>query len=193
MRFTAVWNGTTHSALYTFAMITVDYCKHFARYNRWQNQSIYAAAATLPDGTRKRNMGAYFKSIHATLNHLLVGDQLWLDRIDGTPTEITSLDQELYSEFDELRDQRERADNRLDRIVASLVEARLSGTLTFRRMSGDKAELTLPLALVMMQLFNHQTHHRGQVTTLLMQCGVDVGTTDLPMLPTDFASPVFGK
>ena len=173
-------------------MITVDYCKRFARYNRWQNESIYAAAAGLPDGTRKRNMGAFFKSIHATLNHLLVGDQLWLDRIEGTPTEITSLDQELYNDFDELRAQRERADTRLDRVVAALDEARLSGTLTFRRMSGDQAELTMPLPLVMMQLFNHQTHHRGQVTTLLMQCGVDVGTTDLPMLPADFASPVFG-
>ena len=103
-----------------------------------------------------------------------------------------SLDQALYNDFDELRAQRERADNRLDRIVASLDEARLAGTLTFRRMSGDQAELTMPLPLVMMQLFNHQTHHRGQVTTLLMQCGVDVGTTDLPMLPADFASPVFG-
>ena len=174
-------------------MITVDYCKHFSRYNRWQNERVYASAATLPDGTRKRNMGAYFKSIHATLNHLLVGDQLWLDRADGTPTTITSLDQELYNDFDELRAQRERADNRLDQFVASLDDAKLVGTLTFRRLSGDKGELTLPMALVMMQFFNHQTHHRGQVTTLLMQCGVDVGVTDLPMLPADFLSPVFGK
>ena len=174
-------------------MITVDYCKRFSCYNRWQNQSIYAAAATLADGTRKRNMGAYFKSIHATLNHLLVGDQLWLDRADGTPTTIMSLDQELYNDFDELREQRERADSRLDRFVATLDDAKLAGTLTFRRLSGDKGELTLPLALVMMQFFNHQTHHRGQVTTLLMQCGVDVGVTDLPMLPADFASPVFGQ
>ncbi len=173
-------------------MISIDYCKRFSRYNRWQNQSIYAAAATLPDGTRKRNMGAFFKSIHATLNHLLVGDQLWLDRVDGTPTTITSLDQELYYDFDELREQRERADSRLDRFVASLDDAKLSGTLTFRRLSGDKRELTLPLGLVMMQFFNHQTHHRGQVTTLLMQCGVDVGVTDLPMLPADLVSPVFG-
>ncbi len=174
-------------------MITVEYCKRFARYNRWQNQSIYAAAATLPEGTRQRNMGAFFKSIHGTLNHLLVGDQLWLDRVDGTPTTITSLDQELYNDFDELRTQRERADSRLDRLVASLDDARLAGTLTFRRLSGDRSELTLPLALMMMQFFNHQTHHRGQVTTLLMQCGVDVGVTDLPMLPVDFVSPVFGK
>ena len=173
-------------------MITVDYCKRFSRYNRWQNQSVYAAAASLPDGTRKRNMGAFFKSIHATLNHLLVGDQLWLDRMDGTPTLITSLDQELYNDFDELRAQRERADSRLDRFVASLDDTGLAGRLTFRRLSGDKGELTLPLTLVMMQFFNHQTHHRGQATTLLMQCGVDVGVTDLPMLPADFASPVFG-
>ena len=174
-------------------MITVEYCRYFARYNRWQNQSIYAAAEKLPDGTRKRNMGAFFKSIHATLNHLLVGDHLWLDRLDGVPTTITSLDQELYNDFDDLVAQRKLADTRLDRVVAMLDAARLAGSLTFRRLSGDKGELTLPLAIVMMQLFNHQTHHRGQLTTLLMQCGIDVGVTDLPMLPADFVSPVFEK
>ena len=173
-------------------MITIDYCKHFARYNRWQNQSAYAAAGKLPDGTRKRNMGAFFKSIHGTLNHLVVGDQLWLDRFEGVPTSITSLDQELHDDFDELTKKRELTDNRLDRLVASLDDTRLSGTLKFRRLSGDKGELTLPVSIVMMQLFNHQTHHRGQVTTLLMQCGVDVGVTDMPMLPAEFASPVFG-
>ena len=173
-------------------MISIDYCKRFARYNRWQNQSVYAAAGKLPDGTRKRNMGAFFKSIHGTLNHLVVGDQLWLDRFEGVPTSITSLDQELHDDFDELTKKRELTDNRLDRLVASLDDTRLSGTLKFRRLSGDKGELTLPVSIVMMQLFNHQTHHRGQVTTLLMQCGVDVGVTDMPMLPADFASPVFG-
>ena len=174
-------------------MITVEYCKYFSRYNRWQNQSVFAAAATLPDGTRKRNMGAFFKSIHATLNHLLVGDQLWLDRLDGVPTTIVSLDQELYNDFNELSAQRERSDNRLDYFVATLDDAKLAGKLTFRRLSGDKGELTIPLAIAMMQFFNHQTHHRGQLTTLLMQCGVDVGVTDLPMLPAEFTSPVFGK
>lgn len=173
-------------------MITIDYCKRFARYNRWQNQSVYAAAGKLPDGTRKRNMGAFFRSIHGTLNHLVVGDQLWLDRFEGVPTSITSLDQELHDDFDELTKKRELTDNRLDRLVASLDDTRLAGTLKFRRLSGDKGELTLPVSIVMMQFFNHQTHHRGQVTTLLMQCGVDVGVTDMPMLPADFASPVFG-
>lgn len=174
-------------------MITIDYCKRFARYNRWQNQAVYAAAATLPDGTRKRNMGAFFKSIHGTFNHLVVGDQLWLDRLEGMPTSIISLNQELHDDFDALTRKREHTDNRLDRFIASLTDERLNSTLTFRRLSGDKGELTLPMPIVMLQLFNHQTHHRGQITTLLMQCGVNVGVTDLPMLPADFVSPVFGR
>lgn len=173
-------------------MISIEYCKRFARYNRWQNQSVYAAAAKLPDGTRKRNMGAFFKSIHGTLNHIVVGDQLWLDRFEGVPTSITSLDQELHDDFDELVKKRELTDNRLDRLVATLSEERLAGTLTFRRLAGNKGDLTLPVTVVMMQLFNHQTHHRGQVSTLLMQCGVDVGVTDMPLLPANFLSPVFG-
>ena len=173
-------------------MITVDYCKHFARYNRWQNQSIFAAAATLPDGTRKRNMGAFFKSIHGTLNHVLVADYLWLSRLDSEPCAVRSLDEELYGDFDELRKQRGFTDDRLDRIIAGLPADRLSGALTYRRMSGSGDEVTTPLALVFMHLFNHQTHHRGQVTTLLTQCGVDVGRTDMAWLPADFASPVFG-
>ena len=173
-------------------MISLAYCRQFARYNRWQNERIFACAAELPDTTRKRNMGAFFKSIHGTLNHLMVGDRLWLARFDGEPSGITALDQELYSDFDELRRQRTYTDDRLDRMVSSLSEERLAGLLTFRRLSGDGTEMTLPTAICLMQLFNHQTHHRGQVTTLLMQSGIDPGVTDLPMLPPDFASPVFG-
>jgi uncharacterized damage-inducible protein DinB len=173
-------------------MISVSYCKQFARYNRWQNLSIYAAAATLPDGTRKRNMGAFFKSIHATLNHLLVADYLWLSRLDLEPCAVRSLDEELYGDFDELRKQRGFTDDRLDRVVATLTDDKLAGSLSYRRMSGNQDAVITPLAQVFMHLFNHQTHHRGQVTTLLMQCGVDVGRTDLAWLPADFVSPVFG-
>jgi uncharacterized damage-inducible protein DinB len=172
-------------------MIDPEYCKHFARYNRWQNQNIYAACARLTDETRKRNMGAFFKSIHATLNHILVGDRLWLSRFDGEPSGITSLDQLLYNDFDELAKQRTFTDDRADRYVASLTPERIVGMLSFRRTS-DQVEMKLPLEISLMQFFNHQTHHRGQITTLLMQCGVDPGITDLPRMPSDFASPVFG-
>jgi uncharacterized damage-inducible protein DinB len=173
-------------------MIDSTYCKHMARYNRWQNQSIYAACAKLNDDTRKRNMGAFFKSIHNTLNHLLVGDRLWLSRFDGEPSGITALDQELYNNFEELTQQRKWTDDRLDRLVSKLTQARIESLITFGRLTGDKGELTLPLEICLMQYFNHGTHHRGQVTTLLMQCGIDPGVTDLPMLPKDFTSPIFG-
>jgi uncharacterized damage-inducible protein DinB len=172
-------------------MIDPAFCKHFARYNRWQNQTIYSACAKLTDETRKRNMGAFFKSIHATLNHLLVGDRLWLSRFDGEPSGITSLDQLLYNDFDELTKQRAFTDDRIERYVATLNAERINATLNFRRTS-DGVEMSVPLDICLMQFFNHQTHHRGQVTTLLMQCGVDPGVTDLPRMPSDFASPVFG-
>jgi uncharacterized damage-inducible protein DinB len=173
-------------------MITIEYCKRFASYNRWQNQSVYAAAAKLPDDIRKRNMGAFFKSIHATLNHLMVADRLWLDRFERMPSVgITSLDQELYANFEELSKQRINTDNRLDRFVASLASEHIASEITYRRLSGDKAEVTSRLDFCLMHYFNHSTHHRGQVTTLLMQCGVDPGVTDLMWLPKDFASPVF--
>jgi uncharacterized damage-inducible protein DinB len=172
-------------------MIDPHYCKHFARYNRWQNQTIYAACEKLTDETRKRNMGAFFKSIHATLNHILVGDRLWLSRFDGEPSGITSLDQLLYNDFDELTKQRAFTDDRADRYMASLTPERVVGILSFRRTS-DGVEMSLPLEICLMQFFNHQTHHRGQITTLLMQCGVDPGITDLPRMPSDFASPIFG-
>lgn len=180
-------------APYTLSVISIDYCKTLARYNRWQNQSLYAAAATLPDGTRKRNMGAFFKSIHGTLNHIMVADRLWLDRLEGHPSTITALNEELYNDFDELTRHRAGADDRLDRWIAKLDDASLAEPLTYRRMSGGGEAMTLPLSLVLMHIFNHQTHHRGQAGTLLMQCGVDVGVTDLPMLPATFLSPVFGK
>ncbi len=173
-------------------MITIDYCKQFARYNRWQNQSLFTACEKLNDETRKRNMGAFFKSIHNTLNHILVGDRLWLSRFDGEPSGVTALDQVLYVDFDEFKKQRGFADNRCDRFVAALTPKQLAGNITFRRLSGNQEELTKPLDFCLMHYFNHGTHHRGQVTTLLMQCGIDPGVTDLMMMPKDIVSPVFG-
>ena len=138
-------------------------------------------------------MGAYFKSIHGTLNHLLVADWLWLSRMTGEPNAVISLDQELYTDFDELARARVTADDRIDRFVASLTPVRLAEFIAYRRLSGNRAEIVQPLSLALMQLFNHQTHHRGQVSTLLMQCGIDPGVTDLPAMPADFASPAFGQ
>ena len=87
-----------------------DYATAMAAYNRWMNERLYAVCAEIPDAERKRDRGAFFKSIHGTLNHILVGDKLWLGRFLDEPFPVESLDQELYADFDALRAERERTD-----------------------------------------------------------------------------------
>lgn len=161
-----------------------DWLKSLARYNRWMNDSMYAAASSLSDETRKRDCGAFFKSIHGTLNHLLVADRIWMGRFTGVelvppfigPGGIVSIDQELFSDFEELRRQRAKTDQEISAWVEQLHSDKLNAPLVFTRR-GKRFEQ--PLWWAVSHLFNHQTHHRGQVTTLLFQNGVDPGVTDL--------------
>jgi uncharacterized damage-inducible protein DinB len=149
-----------------------------ARYNRWMNDKLYEVSASLSDEARKRDVGAFFKSIHGTLNHLLLGDRIWLARFKGVspPAGILTLDQELYADFEDLRRERALTDDELSAWVAGLSHEQLAATLSFMRR-GQLQES--PLWWSALHVFNHQTHHRGQVTTLLMQQGVDPGATDL--------------
>ena len=163
--------------------MTPEHARVMARYNRWMNDKLYAVAAKLDDAERKKDRGAFFGSIHRTLNHLLLADRVWLGRFNGvTPPEgemapgIRALDQELYADFDELRRERTKTDDVIDAFVATLSEEKLAGNLRFLRR-GTVNEF--PLWHAVAHLFNHQTHHRGQVTTLLMQAGHDPGSTDL--------------
>ena len=163
-----------------------------ARYNGWMNDKIYGAAAALSDEERKRDRGAFFKSIHGTFNHLLVADRIWLSRFKGQPAQegfigpgIRSLDQELFSDFEELRRARSQTDAELSAWVAELTEERLSGPLVFTR-AGRRHEC--PLWWTVSHVFNHQTHHRGQITTLLSQAGIDPGVTDLFAMLRDEAA-----
>ncbi len=156
----------------------------FARYNRWMNEKIYLTAAELTDDERKKDRGAFFKSIHATLNHILVVDRVWMGRLGGVhleegemgPGGIRSLDQELLSNFEELRTERAKTDAAIDAWARSLNEEQSASLFSFVR-NGAKSEI--PVWWAATQLFNHQTHHRGQVTTLLVQAGKDPGVTDL--------------
>ena len=154
-----------------------------ARYNRWMNDKLYAIASTLGDEGRKRDGGAFFKSIHGTFNHLLVGDRVWLARFKGVsiPADvmapgIRSLDQELYADFEDLRRERALTDDELSHWVSGLNHERLAAPFSYMRL-GQRQEA--PLWWAVAHLFNHQTHHRGQVTALLMQQGCDPGVTDL--------------
>ena len=163
-------------------MITPQYCQTMAAYNGWMNRKLYEAAAQLTDGQRKEDRGAFFGSIHRTLNHILWGDRLWLGRFNGKSYETGPIGVDLYEDFGELRAQRRAHDDDIGDWAARVMEAALAGPLTWYSGVAQR-ELTRPRWLCVMQMFNHQTHHRGQVTTLLMQAGIDPGATDLPWAP----------
>ncbi|WP_236012292.1 DinB family protein [Marinobacter mangrovi] len=160
-----------------------------ADYNAWMNGNLYRLAAGLDDGDRSRDLGAFFGSIEGTLNHILVADLMWanrfrvhparyrcLDELDHLPTP-TTLSETLYRSFAELHQARDT----MDRIIADLIEASdeqdYAVPLHYRNVKGEP--LTRAFGPLLMHLFNHQTHHRGQATTLFHQLGVDVGVTDL--------------
>jgi uncharacterized damage-inducible protein DinB len=165
-------------------MMSPEWLGASARYNRWMNDKLYALAATLTDETRKRELGAFFKSIHGTLNHLLIADRVWLARFKGEtlpaghvgPGGIRALDQELYVDFNDLRRGRAHTDDELAAWATALTPEQLAAPLIYLRR-GQKLES--PLWWAVAHLFNHQTHHRGQITTLLTQQGQDIGVTDL--------------
>lgn len=163
-------------------MTPLDYAQTMAAYNQWMNQRLYDVCARLPDEQRKRDMRAFFRSIHGTLNHLLLADRLWLGRFRGIPYQIQSLDQELYSDFATLRAEREHTDKDIIEWVQTLGEEDFSTDLSFVTIANPQPR-TCPFWVATLQFFNHQTHHRGQLTTLLMQNGIDPGVTDLMWLP----------
>ena len=153
-----------------------------AAYNRWMNERLYDSCAGLSENERKRDAGAFFKSIHGTLNHLLLGDRIWLGRFLAKPFPARSLDQELYADFFQLRSERDATDKAISEWVARLTESDLAGELSYTSMVNPQPRRH-PLWFAITHFFNHQTHHRGQLTTLLHQQGVDPGVTDLIWLP----------
>jgi len=159
-----------------------EYAAAMTAYNAWMNEKIYTAAAELSDEERKRDLGAAFGSLHGTLNHLLLTDQTWLQRFRGQPVTMRALDQELYADFEELWEARRRMDREITAWAAALTEE--FGETPFRFFSVSvNREFVLPGWSVVVHLFNHQTHHRGQAQTLLLQLGKDPGPTDLPWAP----------
>jgi uncharacterized damage-inducible protein DinB len=163
-------------------MIAPSYCQVMARYNRWMNERLYALLAAVDDAERKRDRGAFFGSMHGTLNHLLWGDLMWLGRFVGEPCSVPAFGAEMFADFVQLAHEREVADRRILDWAGGVSSEWLAGTLAYRsRVDGRNREL--PRAVATMHFFNHGTHHRGQLTTLMKQAGVDPGVTDLPWLP----------
>jgi uncharacterized damage-inducible protein DinB len=149
--------------------MTPEYCRTLARYNRWMNEKLYAVASELTDKERKSDRGAFFKSIHGTLNHLLLADSVWMARFTGAslqgdrlgPNGIRALDQELYSDFEELRRERTKTDGEFEFWVSVLTAERLTAPLRYKRRG---VTYDHPLWWSVAHLMSHQTHHRGRVT-----------------------------
>jgi uncharacterized damage-inducible protein DinB len=163
-------------------MTSPDYARTMAAYNRWMNERLYECCARLGDDDRKRDAGAFFKSIHGTLDHLLLGDRIWMGRFTGRPFAVKSLDQELYADFGELRDERGKTDADISQWAAGLTEAAFASELSYTSVVNPQPR-RYPFWFAVTHFFNHQTHHRGQLTTLLFQRGIDPGVTDLIWLP----------
>jgi uncharacterized damage-inducible protein DinB len=138
----------------------------FAGYNTWANALVYAQAAKLSDADYRADRGAFFKSVHGTLNHLLVADRIWTHRFTGEGETTLQLDAILHEAFDDLRAARGKEDARIEAFIDGLDEDRLARTFSYRAIS-KPAQVTQTLNAALAHFFNHQTHHRGQVHCLL--------------------------
>jgi len=155
----------------------IDHFRAMARYNRLANERLYAACGRLPDAERRRDRGAFFKSIHGTLNHIMVGDRIWLGRFAGQEMASTGLDAILYDDYPALSAARIAEDERIERFAAGLDDGFLAGTTAYRNNEGR--DMCDPNAPLVAHFFNHQTHHRGQVHAMLTQTEIAPPVLDL--------------
>jgi uncharacterized damage-inducible protein DinB len=147
-------------------MTPAAHYRMFGHYNAWANSRLYDAAARLSNEQYRADRGAFFKSVHGSLNHLLVTDRIWMQRFTGEGEAPNRLDAILFETLDELRVARETEDRRIVDFVERLDEARIAGTIKYRRVSSPE-QFEQQLAPALAHWFNHQTHHRGQIHALL--------------------------
>lgn len=172
-----------------------DHLRQMAAYNRWMNEKVYAAAATMPQDDVMADRGAFFGSIHATLSHICTADTIWLQRFAAHPANYTALEPlrgvpiqrdlkaKPFADLAGLSSHRRFLDGVIEAWAQAVSEDDLDHLLAYRNTRGEA--FRKPYFFLTMHFFNHQTHHRGQVTTLLTQAGVDVGSTDLSSLIAD--------
>lgn len=187
---TAIGDPSRDPALQVFA--------RFARYNQWFNERLLKRISRLRPADYRRDLGAFFGSVETTLNHIMVWDIVWLQRVAlavGEPECLakivaiplpTSNDQIMQSRRPSFAAQRRRMDESLVIFIEELEPGDLSARIRYRRQSGAAFEHSM--AEVLHHMFNHQTHHRGQITTMLSQLGIDPGVTDMVAMLIDDAS-----
>ncbi|MET3837982.1 putative damage-inducible protein DinB [Bradyrhizobium sp. OAE829] len=146
-------------------LMTKSIFQQLAAYNRWANARLYAAALELSDEAYRLHIGVFFSSVHGTLNHLLLTDRIWLKRITGEGEHPSRLDAILYEDRLELARARMAEDERLIAVVDRYDEAALASLQSYRTTSGMPHSQAV--ADILLHLFNHQTHHRGQAHACL--------------------------
>lgn len=173
-------------------MANTSHFPQLATYNQWMNRKLYEAAAALPADRLHEDRGAFFGSVFGTLNHLVIADLIWFKRIAANLpgfaalrclddlSRPTSLDQPLCATLPELDGLRTRLDAAIIAFCDEVRPSQLDGPFEYTSMKGVTSKKRL--GDVLLHVFNHQTHHRGQATTLFSQMGVDVGGTDLLLL-----------
>ena len=149
-----------------------------SNFNTWANAKIFSSCKRLDDTEYKKDRGAFFSSIHGTLNHLLVVDKAYISRIKGKDHGLKSLDQILYEKLFQLEEARIKEDKRLVDLVNNLSEESIHKEITYKGFETGNTTYTINILLI--TLFNHQTHHRGQIHNMLSQAGIKVPQIDIP-------------
>lgn len=163
-------------------MVDADYLRVMAAYGAWMNGRMLDLCGRLPDANRRRDLGAFFKSVHGTFDHLIFGDVAWMGRFTGSSMPGQPAGEIAYESWDELDAARRALDRRMAAWAKDVTNAWLAADMTYT--SGiDGRTRTLPRWILATHMINHGTHHRGQLSTLMKQLGLDPGTTDLPWLP----------
>ncbi|MCK5745358.1 MAG: DinB family protein [Oricola sp.] len=165
-------------------MITSAHARLMAAYNQWQNTSLYGAADGLSDAERRRDRGAFFKSIHGTLAHVLWGDRVWLSRFTDAPAPTIGIAASagLVEDWSILRAERAKTDAQILAWTGAMKDADLEGDLTWMSAAIQR-KFTLPRWVLVTHFFNHQTHHRGQTHAMLTAAGAKPADTDIPFMP----------
>lgn len=170
-----------------------DHYRRYARYNAWINQCLLEASLSLSEDVQNKDQKLFFHSLNGSWNHIMVGDLLWLNRLakifpilndqmDNWP-KPTQLNQILYPSLKELAPPRQQLDELIIQWCDFLRESDCEDRLEYHN-SQDELHVR-PLPDVLQHLFNHQTHHRGQISAVLNQLGVDYGATDFIVMPGD--------
>lgn len=155
----------------------LEHFQKFADYNKWANTVLFEAVGALENAQFHKDLGAFFGSISGTLNHLLVGDLLWMQRLEGSGPQPASLDTVLFESFENLQAARVDADLRLINLVNNLGTSNFEEIVHYKTMAGVPSQD--PKSEILTHIFNHQTHHRAQCHQMLSQLGKEPPPLDM--------------